>query len=233
MTVATPTTATTTSSIQSATNYAGQNASLIGRVRQRATVEDELSDVSPAPKRVKTGSITDSSRIPSEGETCNPNKEISGECCCCRNTLGPLRYSALPCKHLYCPACLEKLFRKSFKDERLFPPRCCKNEFDVFEAHKVIASNIRDEGGLSGTSWASRASEGGGPLRLPCGGKGWSDASSVPGCGETQTAPIELYREVLRAVELLTVLVPGGLDTCEEVVYLLRLCYDILVKLSE
>jgi hypothetical protein len=35
------------------------------------------------------------------------------------------------CNHDYCEGCLRSLFNYSFRDETLFPPRCCKVEIDL------------------------------------------------------------------------------------------------------
>ena len=47
-------------------------------------------------------------------------------CVSCINAFPEGRLATLPCTHVYCEGCLRHLFRRSFIDEQLFPPRCCR-----------------------------------------------------------------------------------------------------------
>ncbi|KAK3074708.1 hypothetical protein LTR53_002651 [Teratosphaeriaceae sp. CCFEE 6253] len=46
-----------------------------------------------------------------------------------------------PCDHIYCDDCLRTLYRASMVDETLFPPRCCRQEFDW----DIIHNHLTDE----------------------------------------------------------------------------------------
>ncbi|KAF4967966.1 hypothetical protein FSARC_4578 [Fusarium sarcochroum] len=53
------------------------------------------------------------------------------ECTGCLDQFPPLALTTCPCSHNYCRQCLVKLFLASFKDESLFPPRCCQEAIPV------------------------------------------------------------------------------------------------------
>ena len=46
-------------------------------------------------------------------------------CFACRDQFDFFDLATFPCKHEYCRECLQSLFKASFTDEGLFPPRCC------------------------------------------------------------------------------------------------------------
>jgi hypothetical protein len=67
-------------------------------------------------------------------------KEITGEgyqsdrchtCTACMDSKAWFEVHAADCKHEYCEDCLRRLFEDSYKDESLFPPRCCQKPFPV------------------------------------------------------------------------------------------------------
>ena len=43
----------------------------------------------------------------------------------------PAHHTFQICEHVYCADCLKTLFTNATKDETLFPPRCCRQEFDI------------------------------------------------------------------------------------------------------
>lgn len=65
-------------------------------------------------------------------------------------------YNDLPraaCGHWYCRTCLTNLFESAFKDDSLFPPRCCRQEirvcpsYDIFRRfhQKMVEHNTSDK----------------------------------------------------------------------------------------
>lgn len=49
-----------------------------------------------------------------------------------------------PCKDSYCQDCLQELFTKSFTDEGLFPPRCCRQPFVEEDIEIFLTREICD-----------------------------------------------------------------------------------------
>jgi len=49
------------------------------------------------------------------------------ECVACMEKSRLLQRAPVECAHVWCRDCLQKLFRASFTDESLFPPKCCGN----------------------------------------------------------------------------------------------------------
>ncbi|EEH38475.2 IBR domain-containing protein [Paracoccidioides lutzii Pb01] len=65
------------------------------------------------------------------GDSQNNTDEFSPEplrleCVICLETKVFFDIIETPCFHYYCRACIRKLFEKSFTDDTLFPPRCCR-----------------------------------------------------------------------------------------------------------
>ena len=46
-------------------------------------------------------------------------------CTICTTNLPYFNVLPVPCGHFYCEPCLRELFQASYRDEALFPPRCC------------------------------------------------------------------------------------------------------------
>jgi hypothetical protein len=51
----------------------------------------------------------------------------------------------VPCGDTYCRACLQELFQSSFKDESLFPPRCCGQTFPPESIRLFLTAEIVEE----------------------------------------------------------------------------------------
>lgn len=47
-------------------------------------------------------------------------------CTACLENTPPQDTARVPCGHQYCRTCIQELFRASFMDESLFPPKCCR-----------------------------------------------------------------------------------------------------------
>ncbi|PHH55283.1 hypothetical protein CFIMG_003936RAa [Ceratocystis fimbriata CBS 114723] len=52
-------------------------------------------------------------------------------CFICLTELPPDWLLYMGCNHAYCRSCMRDLFKASFRDESLFPPRCCKNNIPI------------------------------------------------------------------------------------------------------
>lgn len=61
-------------------------------------------------------------------------------CEICGDTVQQGMAANLPCGHPYCTDCLRGLFRASFTDESLFPPRCCQQRIVVDIAQEFVTT---------------------------------------------------------------------------------------------
>ncbi|KAL5604413.1 hypothetical protein BROUX41_002385 [Berkeleyomyces rouxiae] len=52
-------------------------------------------------------------------------------CISCLTDLPPDSLLYADCDHAYCRGCMRNLFRASFRDESLFPPRCCRKPLPI------------------------------------------------------------------------------------------------------
>lgn len=57
------------------------------------------------------------------------------QCVVCLHNKSYFEVVSAPCGHQYCKGCIQELFRNSFNDDTLFPPRCCKQHIE----HKDIS----------------------------------------------------------------------------------------------
>jgi hypothetical protein len=60
---------------------------------------------------------------------------MNRRCESCREDVKFFDVARLSCRHEFCRACLEELFKMSMTDESLFPPRCCRQP--------IIMANVR------------------------------------------------------------------------------------------
>lgn len=51
----------------------------------------------------------------------------------------------MECEHNYCRDCIQDLFNKSFKDESLFPPKCCKEVIDPTKIRLFLTAKIMEK----------------------------------------------------------------------------------------
>lgn len=70
-------------------------------------------------------------------------EQLYTECTICGDRKQYHEVVAMPCNHQYCRPCLFELFNESFKDESLFPPRCCKQPVDPTNAALLIPGILR------------------------------------------------------------------------------------------
>lgn len=52
-------------------------------------------------------------------------------CTVCMESFYPQSTVRLDCNHVYCKSCLKDFFLRAAKDETLFPPKCCRIQFDI------------------------------------------------------------------------------------------------------
>ena len=62
----------------------------------------------------------------------------------------------VPCCHAYCMQCLQELVSLATKDESLFPPRCCKEHFEMDEVRIFLSKELRDQYALAKVEFAMR-----------------------------------------------------------------------------
>jgi hypothetical protein len=60
-----------------------------------------------------------------------PMKKIMGKCDSCQELVHVDSLSRCSCSHSYCSDCLGRLVQASLADERLFPPRCCRQDIPI------------------------------------------------------------------------------------------------------
>ncbi|KAK3306263.1 uncharacterized protein B0T15DRAFT_394498, partial [Chaetomium strumarium] len=66
----------------------------------------------------------------------------TAQCTACTEWCSPDDLAIASCGHEYCRDCLRALFRASLADETLFPPKCCKQLFDLESCHALLTSDL-------------------------------------------------------------------------------------------
>ncbi|ETN42268.1 uncharacterized protein HMPREF1541_04209 [Cyphellophora europaea CBS 101466] len=61
----------------------------------------------------------------------NGQLKASHQCTICLDSKTWVEVFQAPCRHEYCGDCIRTLFQESYKDESLFPPRCCKQTIPI------------------------------------------------------------------------------------------------------
>ncbi|KAK0634232.1 hypothetical protein B0T17DRAFT_621749 [Bombardia bombarda] len=84
-----------------------------------------------------------SSWAASRGNT--DSSETMKECVICTDKYDSSHVATSSCGHSYCRGCLENLFRTSFTDESLFPPRCCYNSVPFEASRSLLPSEVLRE----------------------------------------------------------------------------------------
>ncbi|KAF4630193.1 hypothetical protein G7Y89_g7949 [Cudoniella acicularis] len=114
-------------------------------------------------KRVDIGATKIASQTKSPKESIAPTREpqtplaepnfsatprLSGpsfgqvSCVSCGDIFYPFSTAKMVCEHVYCQACLQTLVKNSLVDERLFPPRCCKQPFLMDNMRKLLTPDL-------------------------------------------------------------------------------------------
>lgn len=75
------------------------------------------------------------------GRAINPSS-INRHCEACREEVKFFEVARVPCRHEYCRACLEDLFKASMTDESLFPPRCCRQPITIASVRIFLKSEL-------------------------------------------------------------------------------------------
>lgn len=70
-------------------------------------------------------------------------EQLFAECAICGDRKQYHEVIEMPCAHKYCRPCLHELFQESFKDESLFPPRCCRKAVDPANAALLIPGILK------------------------------------------------------------------------------------------
>lgn len=63
-------------------------------------------------------------------------------CEACREEKKFFEVARVPCRHEYCRACLEDLFRTAMTDESYFPPRCCQQQIPMIAVRIFLSSDL-------------------------------------------------------------------------------------------
>ncbi|KAJ9605196.1 hypothetical protein H2200_010586 [Cladophialophora chaetospira] len=67
------------------------------------------------------------------------------QCVACSENKAYLDVIEVVCGHAYCIPCLQELIDLATKDETLFPPRCCKEPFNMSEVGLFLTKELRDQ----------------------------------------------------------------------------------------
>ena len=68
--------------------------------------------------------------------------DANADCLACGDAVPSSKAVQCPCSHSYCRDCLSALFRSSFTDESLFPPRCCKLKIPIDSAKQHLPLSL-------------------------------------------------------------------------------------------
>lgn len=66
------------------------------------------------------------------------------DCVACGDAKEYFEIMEMSCGHAYCRQCVRELFIASFKDESLFPPRCCRQPLTLESVDIFLTREIRD-----------------------------------------------------------------------------------------
>jgi IBR domain, a half RING-finger domain len=77
--------------------------------------------------------------------TARASEPFFRQCVLCQENHKFFEVARAPCGHEYCRSCLQELFRLSVKDETLYPPRCCRQPFDLQNVRMFIPSELLRE----------------------------------------------------------------------------------------
>lgn len=66
-------------------------------------------------------------------------------CVACTQSKPYFDVIAATCQHEYCRDCLQELFRASFTDESLFPPRCCRQDVALDQVSVLLNNELISE----------------------------------------------------------------------------------------
>ena len=80
-----------------------------------------------------------------DGEEVRPDG--NRDCVACGDSKAFFDLLSVACGHEYCGACLTELFEKSYKDESMFPPRCCRQTISVAgqDVKPFLSKDLRDK----------------------------------------------------------------------------------------
>jgi len=70
---------------------------------------------------------------------------LQAECAICGDRKSYFEVASLPCGDQYCRACIHELFEKSFRDDSLFPPRCCRQHITIENVDIFMTKELKDE----------------------------------------------------------------------------------------
>lgn len=63
-------------------------------------------------------------------------------CVVCQEESRFIQKAPVACGHAYCRDCIQDLFHRSFKDESLFPPKCCGDILDPSAMRLLLSAEI-------------------------------------------------------------------------------------------
>ncbi|KAL5314917.1 hypothetical protein ACEPPN_017567 [Leptodophora sp. 'Broadleaf-Isolate-01'] len=116
---------------------------------KRRREDDENSGRNPN-KRRDTGSgkiidlTGDFKAIPKDNDARkqSPPKDELKSCVCCAEDFESAHTSQMPCKRDYCHFCVQRIVINSLVDEALYPPRCCKQPFDMDSMRQALTLEL-------------------------------------------------------------------------------------------
>ena len=124
------------------------NEKILARLAGQYISEDighELFDGTRGGKAIDTDTTI---RAESSAEGANRGSHPGArqlQCVACSENKEYLDVIEVACGHAYCKSCLQELVALATKDESLFPPRCCKEPFEMSEVGIFLTKELRDQ----------------------------------------------------------------------------------------
>jgi len=117
-------------SFQNAENPSGSFNSFGKRARQR---EEIIEPAERPPKRVASGrhTVIDLTESAPAQKFAPVEKPPSLPCVSCGDDYDPTSLAHMKCEHDYCQDCLQQVVLNALNDEACYPPRCCRQPFQV------------------------------------------------------------------------------------------------------
>ncbi|KIX98524.1 uncharacterized protein Z520_05825 [Fonsecaea multimorphosa CBS 102226] len=100
------------------------------------------------------GQAESSSRVSAREQA--PHGTDSLQCIACHEVKKYFDVIEVSCGHGYCKPCLQQLVDLATKDESLFPPRCCREPFEMSGVNIFLTKELRDQFELAKVEFGTR-----------------------------------------------------------------------------
>ena len=144
-------------------------------IGDEATAEQDHDDIE-TPGVGESVAMEEASQPETEPEEEKPQPDIA--CSLCTDHFFDEDLATATCGHRYCGECIREVFSRAFKDEELFPPRCCRQAIPLEAVREFLTEDIE-------STFADKTVEYGTKYRVYC---------SAAGC-ETFMTPAMTIRD--------------------------------------